>query len=235
MPNRIIKESICTSEDINELSDKAEIFFYRLMVNCDDYGIIDARPSILRSKCYPLKLDTVKDKDIEKWLHELIKVGLIFIYEKEGRRFLKMTSWEKHQQIRAKRSKYPQPDKADYICNQMISNDSICPRESESESEYENPNPNTNTRTHKNFHQEKNQYAENVSMTNAEYEALIEKLGENGAKRCIEILDNYKGASGKKYKSDYRAILNWVIQRYEEEQRKKPNKPTGNIFLEEDV
>ena len=33
----------------------------------------------------------------------------------------------------------------------------------------------------------------------------------------IEILDNYKGQNGKKYKSDYRAILNWVVKRYEEE------------------
>jgi len=56
-----------------------------------------------------------------------------------------------------------------------------------------------------------------VSMTNDEYKSLVAKLGEAGTRRCIEILDNYKGANGKKYKSDYRAILNWVITRYEEE------------------
>jgi hypothetical protein len=68
---------------------------------------------------------------------------------------------------------------------------------------------------------EKIKYADFVSLTNAEYEALVAKLGEDGAKRCIEILDNYKGATGKKYKSDYRAVLNWVVERYEEEQHKK--------------
>ena len=68
--------------------------------------------------------------------------------------------------------------------------------------------------------EEKTKYADFVSLTNAEYEALVARLGEDGAKRCIEILDNYKGAKGKKYKSDYRAILNWVIERYEEEQLK---------------
>lgn len=65
------------------------------------------------------------------------------------------------------------------------------------------------------------QFADFVSMTNEEYSSLVTKLGEHGAKRCIEILDNYKGANGKRYKSDYRAILNWVISRYEEEQNKK--------------
>ena len=77
-------------------------------------------------------------------------------------------------------------------------------------------------------------FADFVSLTNAEYKALVAKLGEEGTKRCIEILDNYKGAMGKRYKSDYRAILNWVVERYEEEQRRKQHdKPkTSNPFLE---
>lgn len=70
----------------------------------------------------------------------------------------------------------------------------------------------------------KKKYAEFVHMTTDEYNSLIEKVGEHGANRCVEILDNYKGANGKKYKSDYRAILNWVISRYKEEK----NKPAFN-------
>lgn len=69
---------------------------------------------------------------------------------------------------------------------------------------------------------EKRKFAEFVSMTNDEYSSLVTKLGEQGAKRCIEILDNYKGAKGVTYKSDYRAILNWVITRYNEERPKSP-------------
>jgi len=65
-------------------------------------------------------------------------------------------------------------------------------------------------------------YAEFVSLTNDEYLSLVAKLGsEDGANRCIEILDNYKGQNNKRYRSDYRAILNWVIDRLEEEERKK--------------
>lgn len=37
--------------------------------------------------------------------------------------------------------------------------------------------------------------------------------GPADTERLIEILDNYKGATGKTYKSDYRAILNWVVTR----------------------
>lgn len=39
VPNRIIKESICTSEDIAGLSMGAEILFYHLMVKVDDFGV----------------------------------------------------------------------------------------------------------------------------------------------------------------------------------------------------
>ena len=38
MPNRILKDSICTSPNIDTLSREAEVFFYRLLVQCDDHG-----------------------------------------------------------------------------------------------------------------------------------------------------------------------------------------------------
>jgi hypothetical protein len=37
----------------------------------------------------------------------------------------------------------------------------------------------------------------------------------------INALDNYKGAHGKKYASDYRAILSWVVGKYEEQVTKE--------------
>ena len=65
--------------------------------------------------------------------------------------------------------------------------------------------------------EEKKKFGEFVTMTNAEYEKLVSTHGEKFTKRCIETLDNYKGSSGKKYKSDYRAILSWVIEKLEKE------------------
>lgn len=86
--------------------------------------------------------------------------------------------------------------------------------------------------TNKNVKNEKNErnkrdknkieFAEFVTMTQEEYDKLVDRIGERGTKRCIEILDNYKGSIGKKYASDYRAILNWVIARYEEEPKPEP-------------
>lgn len=66
----------------------------------------------------------------------------------------------------------------------------------------------------------KKAYADDVHLTQAEYNNLVERVGsKQAADECIEILSNYKGATGKKYKSDYKAILNWVIDKWRERHR----------------
>lgn len=136
MPNRILKESICTSDKIEQLSAFAETFFYRLIVNADDFGRMDGRAAVLRSRLFPLK--DVRNSQIEEALRELATVELVSTYYVDGKPFVSLPAWDRHQQIRAKKSKYPAPDKT---CNQMISDDIKCPRnpiQYESES---NPNP----------------------------------------------------------------------------------------------
>lgn len=59
----------------------------------------------------------------------------------------------------------------------------------------------------------KKKYAEFVSMTEEEHQKLVEKYGQIFTAACIEELDNYKGSKGKKYASDYRAVLSWVVDR----------------------
>ena len=73
--------------------------------------------------------------------------------------------------------------------------------------------------------QRKVQWAENVTMTNEEHAKLVSAHGEADTERMIVILDNYKGSTGKRYKSDYRAILSWVVDRLAEEKAKKPKGP----------
>lgn len=63
-------------------------------------------------------------------------------------------------------------------------------------------------------------YAEFVSMTEEEHQKLIDQYGPEMTARFIEELDNYKGSSGKTYKSDYRAILKWVVKKVTEESGK---------------
>jgi len=128
MPNRILKDSICTSPNIDQLSRDAEVFFYRLIVHCDDFGRMDARLPILRAKCYPLQIGTVLEDNIAAWLSELEAAHLVTVYTVEGQDYLQMRTWDKHQQIRAKRSKYPSLQDSDSNRNHLIADDGICPR-----------------------------------------------------------------------------------------------------------
>lgn len=129
MPDRIIKESICTSDTLNQLTDFEERFWHRLTVNCDDYGRFDARPAVLKARLFPL-MDGKTQKNMIDTLNRLASVGLVELYEVDGRPFLHVVTWDKYQRIRAKRSKFPEPDG---ICRQLPSNVSVI---------QSNPNPN---------------------------------------------------------------------------------------------
>jgi hypothetical protein len=105
MPNRLLRDGICTSELINMLSSEEEVMFYRLLVVCDDYGYADARPAILKAQCFPLK-DQVTPAAIERWLSALSGKGLVARYRQGDKPYLAVNKWE--QRVRS-RQKYPGP------------------------------------------------------------------------------------------------------------------------------
>lgn len=97
---------------------------------------------------------------------------------------------------------------------------------------------NNNNNNKKNVKNDKEKYAEFVTMKKNEYETLTNEFGKKGTKEIIEILNNYKGSSGKNYKSDYMAIRNWVIKRWEKEHptwNNKENNTLAEINRHQDV
>ena len=145
MGNRIIKESICTSDSVDELSWFEEVLFYRLIVNCDDFGRFDGRTAVIKNRLFPLK-DNVTTKAVDAALQRLASVELVVLYEFEGKPYLHLPSWDKHQTIRAKRSKYPAPEdgmqRTEIICKQMNADESKCSRNPIQSESNSNPNPN---------------------------------------------------------------------------------------------
>lgn len=70
-------------------------------------------------------------------------------------------------------------------------------------------------------------YAEFVTLTRDEYSKLCEEYGEDPTKAMIDILNNYKGSVGKRYKSDYLTIRGWVKDKYFENNTRYGNKNNG--------
>lgn len=106
MPTRLVREGIINSDRINQLDWAAEVFYRRLLNKVDDHGLFDARPSVLRTSLYPLRVDRVREADCIRWLAECEKAGLIVLYESDGKPFLKVldTRWQTRSE-----PKYPQP------------------------------------------------------------------------------------------------------------------------------
>ena len=142
MPNRIIKESICTSENIEQLSSFQETVFYRLLVNCDDYGCFDARVKVVASRLFPLKV--IRPAEIVKALNKLAEAGLIVLYEAKGKPYLKVIKWSDHQRVRVSKHKYPMPEEGT-VCGELPQVAASCGEmRPESNPIQSNPNPNPN-------------------------------------------------------------------------------------------
>lgn len=122
MPNRIIKDSIRTSDTINNLSDFAFRAWTYLITYADDYGRGSADLDVVKGMVFPKV--RVSHKKIEAALQELHNSGTIQLYEVEGKRYFEFANWKKHQIPRAKISRYPAPLNAnDCNCMQMHAND----------------------------------------------------------------------------------------------------------------
>ena len=157
MPNRIIKESIRTSETVAELSDFEFRLWVGLIVSADDAGRGDARPAIIKGLVFPLR-NSVTIRNIDEALHGLASKGCISLYEVDGKSYFWFPSWAEHQRIRDCKPKYPEPP-ADAFSRQVAASCGELPQvaadcgelrpESESESESEsntNPNPKRESR-----------------------------------------------------------------------------------------
>ena len=121
MPNRVIKDSIKHSQQIDSLTWFEEVLFYRLIITADDYGCIDGRVVLLKNELFPLK-ENVTKKAVEDAIDKLASIGLLCKYTVNGMPYLFFPTWEKHQRLRNQHRKYPAPPE-NYLTDDCLSND----------------------------------------------------------------------------------------------------------------
>ncbi len=103
MPTRILREGIISSERVNSLTERGELFYRKLMSVVDDYGRFFANTISILGSCYPMRPD-VCEADVKQFLNECVEKGLVVIYG--GGKYLLMLEFR--QQTRS-RSKFPEP------------------------------------------------------------------------------------------------------------------------------
>lgn len=109
---RSVHPELCTDDTLAEISAEAERTFVRLMPHLDDDGRAVDNPRLLKAALYPLH-DDVTAADVDRWLWELARHGLILRYMHPSGRYLsaKPDSWSRWQKPRWRyESKFPAPD-----------------------------------------------------------------------------------------------------------------------------
>lgn len=110
MPNRILRDWTA-SDKIDTLSQGAEVFFTRLIMKADDFGLYYGNPKLLNSALFPLK--DYDNSQVLKWLNECVKSGAIKKYSVDGKDYIQILGFD--QRLRLMKSKFPDPSKSEEI------------------------------------------------------------------------------------------------------------------------
>jgi hypothetical protein len=155
-----------------------------------------------------------KDTTLWSWLKKLEQMGNLDIKSYNKYSIVSIVNWNEYQGTLTTESQQIDNE----TTTEQQQNDSRITTESQQIDTNNNVNKVKNDKKEKNVNKvKKNKYAESVSLTAEEYQKLIDENGEYLTQKMIEVLDNYKGASGKTYKSDYKAILSWVKDKVHKE------------------
>lgn len=227
------KETYYFSHDSNAITD-TKILNMRADYGLEGYGLYwtiiemmrneeDYKLEISKNTYRAIKTLTNTTIDVEKYIQDCLDDYELFKQDEEkfySNSLLKrMEVKEKKSEIARERANKRWNGNANEMQKQCTSNANKIKENKEKKNKI-------NKSKLKKEQEEKIHFAEFVSMTNAEYDKLVSTHGKEFADQCITVLDNYKGSSGKTYKSDYRAILNWVVDKVKEQQAKN-KKETG--------
>jgi hypothetical protein len=102
---RTVKPEFWTSEQVVECSPNARLLFIGTWCFSDDAGIHPASTKRVKMEVFPA--DPFTDADVQVWIDELHRVGLLETYDVEGALYWRITGWSRHQKIDRPTFKFP--------------------------------------------------------------------------------------------------------------------------------
>lgn len=216
---RYLKPEFFSDEDLCSLPYQTRLAFAGLWCYADKSGILEDRPKFLKVSIFPY--DSI---DMEKQLQALTRPKpFIHRYETEGKRYIQIISWHKHQKPHhtEKDSIFPPVPPLNTKEKGMEKGMGM---EKQLEASVELRNGETTVKKPLSYNSKKS-FGEfkNILLTEEEYQKLVSTIGEKAAHEEIENLSRGIESKGYKYKSHYATILNWN-RRYMEEKKKTEGK-----------
>lgn len=108
----MLRESLLESDKISVLSDFDFRLWITLILLADDYGVVDARPAIIKGHGFPLR-ERITVKDISEGLRRLAAGRCVTPYTVGGRPYVQFPNWSDHQRVRDSKHKFPTAEEAD--------------------------------------------------------------------------------------------------------------------------
>jgi hypothetical protein len=110
---RTVKPEFWESQQIGECSTNARLTFIGIWNFADDRGVIEERPKQIKGQLF--RFDDCTVGDIQNWIGELLRNRLLRrIVTAEGKSYLIVRKWKKHQRIDRPQKIFSNPDPADY-------------------------------------------------------------------------------------------------------------------------
>ena len=193
---RMIKPDLWTDEGFLNLSIPARLLWLGMISLADDEGRGPATDRTLKAGVFPS--DDITCSDVLKLREEICANMNVEVYEVEGREYFQLTKWKDHQKVEhPKPSTLPSP-----TLHRNVPEAEGTPPANEL----------INELTNESMNKGKREYAPCVTLKPTEYEKLVAAYGEKHTKLAIEKLSAYKLEKGRKYKSDYGAVLSWAME-----------------------
>src|SRR5690606_15955807 len=107
---RMISKSISISERVNSMSLFARLLYTWMIPHTDDFGRMTGSPMKVKALVVPMADET--KEDVERALTEMVEQDLIDWYVVDGKQYIQIKNFDKHQTGLHKRTKsqYPAPE-----------------------------------------------------------------------------------------------------------------------------
>lgn len=221
---RTIKPGFFANEELAECKPLSRILFIGLWCIADREGWFELRPKRIKMELLPY--DNI---DVEVLLGELESHGFIRAYKKDDSIYVKILNFTKHQypNVKEKESTIQalcfhgdSTEQAHHLTDIQIY--SITDKQIKGGMGGNEEKVNEQQKKKKGVYGQFN----NVKLFAGEFESLVIRFNEKGAKERIDNLSEYLASKGKHYASHYATILSW--ERKHEKEGKKEGPVQGS-------
>jgi hypothetical protein len=235
-----LRKNYPNSEKVNKVSDGAETLFTRLIAAADDNGNYWGSPFLLMSGLYKLKAEKRKitEKKVRQRRNELVREGLICLYEKAGREYVHITNCKRHLRKDVRKDvRFPEFTQSLVVKELPESVTDTARKRNEDVATYSYTDSDSNSDSHSvicqlfdhwnSFKEKGNKWKSHKEMTYEIESAIRDQLKHYTFEQLKGAIDNYACVLLDK---DYNWSYAWTLRQFLTRKQKPPNEQDLQLY-----